>query len=190
MPPSVQDLRRQWRSLLPELLPELKIVSQASYAEYERGQLVTSADTDHSDPEVRAGELSLDARELFVAGQCHALAFAVFEQKGWPIIWLGDPDNAHFDGGCMEHLAVIHPSDLILDVSGLKTLATHLESHTTAGALTPEQMRNDVPDAFLTADMALARSMVDPVFQYASAQYPQFDFGSDQSALPGLSFRM
>jgi hypothetical protein len=66
---------------------------------------------------VEPGVLDERARAAFLHGQCHALALAVHEVTGWPIVGAEDEslDICHF--------LVRVPDGRLLDITGARTLA-------------------------------------------------------------------
>lgn len=92
---------------------------------------------------VTGGVIDDAARCAFTQGQCHALAFALWERTEWPIVALVAPVdgasgemvnstisttddtptiNAYGLSSFADHLAVRHPSGQLLDILGLADL--------------------------------------------------------------------
>lgn len=80
---------------------------------------------DRPDPKLLTpGVLDGYAKRAFKYGACGALAIALHDETGWPIVAITDAHNV-FDGrageGSALHWTVRHPSGLLLDVDGLHT---------------------------------------------------------------------
>lgn len=68
------------------------------------------------------GVLDGYALRAFKYGACGALAIALHEETGWPIVAITDAHNVEdgrAGGGSALHWTVRHPSGLLLDVDGL-----------------------------------------------------------------------
>lgn len=63
---------------------------------------------------VEPGVIDEAAITCFTRGQCHALALAIHEQTGWPLIQAGWDEKSGPD-----HWLVRHPSGKLLDITGL-----------------------------------------------------------------------
>jgi hypothetical protein len=61
------------------------------------------------------------AGRVFTSGGCGALAIALHDAMGWPIVAITDAHNVHdgkAGGGSAMHWGVRHPSGLFIDVDG------------------------------------------------------------------------
>lgn len=68
------------------------------------------------------GVVDAYARRAFKYGACAALAIALHDRTGWPIMAVTDAHNIYGDeagGGSALHWAVQHPCGDLLDVDGL-----------------------------------------------------------------------
>ena len=68
------------------------------------------------------GVLDGAAEHVFTLGGCDALAIALHDATGWPIVAITDHHNVHdgrAGGGSALHWTVRHPSGRLLDVDGL-----------------------------------------------------------------------
>ncbi|WP_325705952.1 hypothetical protein [Amycolatopsis sp.] len=63
------------------------------------------------------GVIDDEARRAFTNGQCHALALALNEETGWPMVQVG----VHGYGGIPRHWMVETPNGDLLDIKGLST---------------------------------------------------------------------
>lgn len=76
--------------------------------------LTTHVDTPWGPTSVTLGLLDEDARYAFTQGQCHALAMAVHEDTGWPIVaW-----SFWRYGDVPDHYLVKTPDGQLLDIKG------------------------------------------------------------------------
>lgn len=74
--------------------------------------------SDHLTPGVIDGA----AEYVFTTGGCGAIAIALHDATGWPIVAITDHHNVHAGragGGSAMHWTVRHPSGMLLDVDGL-----------------------------------------------------------------------
>lgn len=72
------------------------------------------------------GVLDEYARRAFKYGACAALALAIHQQKGWPLVAITDAHNVYAGqagGGSALHYAVRRPDGLLVDVDGTHTEA-------------------------------------------------------------------
>lgn len=78
--------------------------------------------TDGLEDHLTPGVLDGAAEHVFTLGGCDALAIALHDATGWPIVAITDHHNVHGDragGGSALHWTVRHPSGRLLDVDGL-----------------------------------------------------------------------
>lgn len=76
------------------------------------------------------GVLDHAARDAFGRGACGALALALHEKTGWPLIAVTDSHNVaegRAGGGSALHYAVRTPEGLLLDVDGLHSTESLIE---------------------------------------------------------------
>lgn len=130
---------------------------------------------------VTVGVVDDQARLAFLNGQCHALALAISERTGWPLVAVaasecvydedcGEDDS---DGGCgcqYEHIGVRSPDGEIVDIRGWHTDEDWIE-----GSSDPADNEvSDLPgdriemivfddDSWRPPDMPVARAFVDAV---------------------------
>lgn len=73
------------------------------------------------DKSLTPGVVDNSAKRIFTQGGCGALAIALHDITGWPIVAITDHHNVE-DGraglGSALHWAVRHPSGLLLDING------------------------------------------------------------------------
>jgi hypothetical protein len=70
------------------------------------------------------GVLDGYAKRIFKYGGCGALAIALYDQTGWPIVAITDAHNVmdgRAGGGSALHWTVRAPNGLLLDIDGLHT---------------------------------------------------------------------
>lgn len=84
---------------------------------------VAVAGVEHRVHHLRPGVLDEVAIACFSQGQCHALALAVSERTGWPLVALCDLDD-----GSVVHLGVRTPEGRILDAAGAHDPEAHCEA--------------------------------------------------------------
>jgi len=68
------------------------------------------------------GVIDGHAERVFTQGGCGALAIALHDGMGWPIVAITDAHNVHdgrAGGGSALHWGVQHPSLLFIDVDGM-----------------------------------------------------------------------
>ena len=70
------------------------------------------------------GVLDGYAKRAFKFGACGALAIALHDATGWPIVAITDAHNVHegrAGGGSALHWTVRHPTGLLIDIDGAHT---------------------------------------------------------------------
>jgi hypothetical protein len=85
-----------------------------------RGETVWTPRTD-AEEGLTPGLLDGHAERIFTHGGCDALAIAIHDAMGWPLIAITDAHNVHdgkAGGGSAMHWGVQHPSLLFIDVDG------------------------------------------------------------------------
>lgn len=122
---------------------------------------------DHSWFSILPGVIDERACGAFLAGQCHAMAFALNERTGWPIVALTDEDDE------IIHLMVEAPDRRLVDITGAHHPFGSLDDWNAAG-------RREVDAASVLAlpelgtwrppDLDAARSFVPPVLEYVSGE--------------------
>ncbi len=68
------------------------------------------------------GVINETALHVFTLGGCDALAIAIHDKTGWPIIAITDAHNVYGDragGGSAMHWMVKHPNGKFLDIDGI-----------------------------------------------------------------------
>jgi hypothetical protein len=89
---------------------------------------MTDSLSDHLTPGVLDGA----AEHVFTMGGCGALAIALHDATGWPIVAITDHHNVHdgrAGGGSALHWTVRHPSGRLLDIDGLHDAADLAERY-------------------------------------------------------------
>ena len=75
--------------------------------------------------QLTAATIDYAAEHVFMHGGCAALAIALHDETGWPLVAITDADNCHDGhigmGGSALHWTVRHPSGQLLDILGLHT---------------------------------------------------------------------
>lgn len=126
--------------------------------------------------DVTAGVVDGDATFAYTTGQCHALAFALWERTGWPLVAVGLARCLHdFDDACIrrplggvcpcqiEHLCVQHPDGRLVDIDGAWG-REGFESGTTKLAFTDTVAQDLVVNSeWRTPNLPVARAFVEPV---------------------------
>lgn len=138
---------------------------------------------------VTAGVRDHDAVLAFKSGQCHALALAMHERTGWPIVSVGAeeccydedcPDDDDSDGVCscqIQHLAVQRPDGHLVDIEGPKPEEDFMEAQGDPDWTikpVPDDRLEDIvrwDDSWRRPNVAVARTFVDE----ALTEYDPFD---------------
>lgn len=79
---------------------------------------------------LKPGVIDGYARRVFTAGACGAIALALHDRFGWPLIAITEADNVHegiAGGGSSVHYMVRVPDGRLLDILGLHTDEEALE---------------------------------------------------------------
>lgn len=168
-------------------LPETAVrYLEAHPGEAPAGAVVEVAGTDWSGPHtVTVGVIDEHAVTAFRNGQCHALALAIAERTGWPIVAIG-PNECCYDEDCVDagdssglcfcqvqHLAVERPDGWLVDIEGPRPLEDFIlasadpsidEIHT----LAPDRLEDIVwrSEAWRRPDVVVARGFVDAALVY------------------------
>ncbi|MEV7157012.1 hypothetical protein AB0N77_20670 [Streptomyces misionensis] len=146
---------------------------------------VTVLGADNVQFHVTPGRLDATARAAFTQGQCHALARAVAETTGWPIVVLADREcaddydscgmgNAVADGLCicqLSHLAAVRPDDgYLIDADGAHDPQdVRSEGRFDIVPMSPALWKLvDTHPTWRDADMPVARSLVGPLLDSLS----------------------
>jgi len=82
--------------------------------------------TDSLSDRLTPGVIDGAAEHVFTMGGCGALAIALHDATGWPIVAITDHHNVHdgrAGGGSALHWTVRHPSGRLLDIDGLHDVA-------------------------------------------------------------------
>lgn len=81
---------------------------------------------------ITPGVIDTIAKRVFTTGGCGALAIALHDITGWPIVAITDHHNVH-DGvssnGSALHWAVRHPGGPILDINGFHNKRQLIEAY-------------------------------------------------------------
>jgi hypothetical protein len=130
------------------------------------------------------GVLDGSAENAFTQGACGALAIAIHDATGWPIVSITDAHNVYdgdAGGGSALHWAVRHPpTGLILDVYGLhddQTMIERYEGEADDGeAAIGRSTKADVEEWYVEAQGApvpipLAATFVDVVIERAMQRH-------------------
>lgn len=83
-----------------------------------------------SEDRLTPGVLDGAAEHAFSHGACAALAYALNEATGWPIVGITDSHNVHdkkLGGGSSLHWGVRHPDGKFLDIDGLHDFDSVIE---------------------------------------------------------------
>lgn len=107
-----------------------------------------------------------NVRQLFTAGQCHALALAIHEKTGWPLVavWYSSmPEDINDYHDCPSHYMVQTPEGELLDITG--TFEECDLDHRGWEYTTVDSNHADtwIGRSYLKPDMDIARQFVDSV---------------------------
>lgn len=69
----------------------------------------------HGSVEITPGVIDDAARFAFTAGHCHALALAIHEHTGWPMLAMS---SKHSMRDILQHVVVVMPDGRWLDING------------------------------------------------------------------------
>jgi len=76
--------------------------------------------------ELTPGVLDDAARYAFAAGHCHALALAIHERTGWPMLAMSGRNSGYKD---LRHVVVLMPDGKWLDIQGPRDSEEQLHLH-------------------------------------------------------------
>lgn len=110
---------------------------------------------------VQPGLLDHEAVHCFTNGQCHALALAIHQRTGWPLVQAGWNEADYPD-----HWLVRHPSGQLLDIVGLQSEEEVCErwGKVWEGSVTAlDRVWNDPASGYWEPLMGNAESFVDVV---------------------------
>lgn len=150
------------------------------------GATVEIEGTDWSGPHVvTVGVIDGDAVTAYRNGQCHALALAIAERTGWPIVAVG-PGECCYDEDCLDtedssglcscqvqHLAVERPDGWLIDIEGPRPpedfiLASADPDLDEIHDLAPDRLEEIIwrAEAWRRPDVVVARGFVDAALVY------------------------
>jgi len=130
------------------------------------------------------GELDGAARHAFSQGACGALAMALHDATGWPVVAVTDAHNVYdgkAGGGSALHWAVRRPDGMIVDVDGAHEAADLVEKYKWDAddeeAAVGTSTREDVEEWYVENQgepipVGLAATFVDAVLANAAAPGP------------------
>lgn len=144
------------------------------------GSVVELPVTNDTTAAVTVGTVDTDAVTAYTNGQCHALALALAERTGWPLVAIGHPEPCHMDdcpvgadGMCdcqIEHVAVQRPDGSILDIEGVSPRSAYVDDDDPdfdeLFAIAPERLEKLAGDGWASwpdPDLVTARGFVDVV---------------------------
>lgn len=84
------------------------------------------------DRSLTPGVVDSSAKRIFTQGGCGALAIALHDITGWPIVAITDHHNVEdgrAGGGSALHWVVRHPRGLLLDIEGYHTSRELIEQY-------------------------------------------------------------
>lgn len=134
-------------------------------------------DRDYRQALVHPGVLDYYSDYAYSNGQCHALALAVHEETGWPIVtaMMAKPKNRALltIAELWNHSLIRTPKRLLLDIRGENDKTYVLERSGYLITLKPEVTKKLLTEIIPTTDngaipnIEVARSFVDPVLKRA-----------------------
>lgn len=118
------------RERLQELAPEFTAQGAAAKHEFLMGRLAMLTALTYTKPSsTSVGAASVQeldgftaVEDVFEAGYCHALALAVHERTGWPVVGLGERSFSD-----SSHYLVRRPDGMLVDVRGVRAEADVLQ---------------------------------------------------------------
>ncbi|TLX15949.1 hypothetical protein [Rhizobium sp. MHM7A] len=138
-----------------------------------------------SEDRLTPGVIDGAAEHAFSHGACAALAYALHEATGWPIIGITDSHNIHdrkLGGGSSLHWGVEHPSGKFLDIDGLRDFDEVVDNYSADAddgeAAWGRGTRADIEEWYIAAQgepisIKLARTFVDPLLDRINPSAPQ-----------------
>jgi len=151
----------------------------------------------HLDPDrLTPGILDGAAEGAFRYGACSALAIALHDATGWPIVAITDAHNVHdgrAGGGSALHWTVRRPDGLLVDVAGAhepaRLVAEYMDEADDGAAAWGISSRADAEEwyregASSAIPLALARTFVDAVVARAAERPPNRVEADDASPTP------
>jgi hypothetical protein len=138
-----------------------------------------------SEDRLTPGVIDGAAEHAFSYGACAALAYALHDVTGWPIIGITDSHNVHgktLGGGSSLHWGVEHPAGKFLDINGLRDLDEVAENYSADAdegeAAWGRGTRADIEEWYIEAQgepisITLARTFVDPLLDRLNPSTPK-----------------
>lgn len=135
-----------------------------------------------SEDRLTPGVLDGSAEHAFKQGACAALAYALHEATGWPIIGITDAhnvDDGRLGGGSSLHWGVRRPDGMFVDVDGAHEMDDVVEEYSgdadDGEAGWGVGSKADIQEWYVEAQgapisIAFARSFVEPVLQRLSSR--------------------
>lgn len=90
--------------------------------------------------ELTPGVIDETAEHVFTRGQCHALALAIHDETGWPIVGIAGDGNHH-----PGHCAIERPDGRIIDITGYAEYAWIGRGYSDWFPVDPEAARAGFP---------------------------------------------
>lgn len=149
--------------------------------------------TDHEFKAV-TGIINREAIRAFSRGQCHALAYALSEQTGWPIVGIGEAlpkkvrDRSYpFSSYCYRHYLVLTPDRSVIDIRGRRSIGQLRTenwgaSSTRLGLATAEEMRWALADSSVREEHYMQRARLDLARAFVPAVLRQAGYRKEARA--------
>ena len=131
--------------------------------------------------EITPGVLDDAARYAFSAGHCHALALAIHERTGWPMLAMSGRYSAYKD---LQHVVVVMPDGKWLDVQGPRDPEEELHRH--KQAINADEVSNmGRIRHWKNPQLEIAREFVDAVFaEHGISQMLKQTLASTEASSP------
>lgn len=110
------------------------------------------------------GKINAEAVHVYSNGQCHALALAINERTGWPIV-----GASPFGTDYPNHVAVKRPDGRIIDITGYVNFGYWgSEWYELDPGVVRNRFEDDDGPAYLEPNIEVARTFVDAVLAQVS----------------------
>lgn len=116
-----------------------------------------------------SGVIDEEAKKVFTQGQCHALALALHESKGWVMVsfFLGN-ENPEYDSP--GHVVVRSPKGEMIDIQGIGADVRWGHRVAQKVEVTPDDIKTYTSKGYLAPNLPVAREFVEPLLKQVEQQ--------------------